>query len=167
MSRILTPRPLTREAFAPFGHVLEIPGAVHYPINNGMTERHHDLAPVELEGEGARACVSIFRGQPYAFPLKLVHMERHPRGSQAFTPLNGRPWLAIVAPDLPDGEPGRPEAFLCRGDQGLSYPRGRWHAVLTPFGAAQDFLVVDRAGPGVNLEERIFAEPWIIHAPEV
>lgn len=166
MSRLLTPRPLTREAFAPFGPVLEIPGANHYPINNGMTERHHDLAPVELAGEEARALISIFRGQPYALPLKLTLVERHPLGSQAFMPLNGKPWLAIVCPDGPGDKPGRPEVFLCRGDQGVSYPRGRWHAVLTPLGEAQDFLVIDRGGAGKNLEEFAFEEPWIIQSLE-
>ncbi len=33
---------LTREAFAPFGDVITLDGAQHYPINDGMTERFHD-----------------------------------------------------------------------------------------------------------------------------
>ena len=37
---------LTREAFAPFGDVIELAGARHYPINGGNTERYHDLARV-------------------------------------------------------------------------------------------------------------------------
>ena len=40
--KILLPRPLTREAFAPFGDVIETEGAHHYPINQGTTERYHD-----------------------------------------------------------------------------------------------------------------------------
>ena len=48
----LTIEPLTSAAFAPFGQVIETSGAQHYPINNGMTERYHDLARVELGHAG-------------------------------------------------------------------------------------------------------------------
>ncbi|WP_372435849.1 ureidoglycolate lyase, partial [Pandoraea sputorum] len=34
---------LTREAFAPFGDVIELEGAKHFAINGGTTERFHDL----------------------------------------------------------------------------------------------------------------------------
>lgn len=44
--------PLTREAFAPFGDVIELEGARQFPINQGTTTRFHDLANVEV-GEGA------------------------------------------------------------------------------------------------------------------
>jgi ureidoglycolate lyase len=64
MSRTITVEPLTREAFAPFGQVIETAGAHHYPINNGMTERYHDLARIELGGTNPRPLISIFRGQP-------------------------------------------------------------------------------------------------------
>jgi ureidoglycolate hydrolase len=64
--------PLTAAAFAPFGQVIEIAGAQHYPINNGMTERYHDLARVELGGVHPRPLISIFRGQPYDLPLTLL-----------------------------------------------------------------------------------------------
>jgi ureidoglycolate lyase len=89
--------PLTAAAFAPFGQVIGIDGAQHYKINNGMTERYHDLARVELGGVHARPLISIFRGQPYALPLTLRLVERHPLGSQAFYPLSANPWLVIVA----------------------------------------------------------------------
>ena len=55
--------PLTAAAFAPFGQVIELAGAEHFAINNGMTERYHDLAKIELGGEQARPMISIFRGQ--------------------------------------------------------------------------------------------------------
>jgi ureidoglycolate lyase len=69
MSRVITarcPLPLTREAFAPFGDVIEADGAHHYPINGGMCERFHDLARVEAAGPNARVLISIFKGTPYA-----------------------------------------------------------------------------------------------------
>ena len=165
MIRTLRAEPLTREAFAPFGDVIETEGAHHYPINGGKCERYHDLATVEAQGENARVLVSIFKGTPYAFPLELMLVERHPLGSQAFVPLQPAPFLVVVCPNGPDG-PGTPRAFLTRPGQGVNYPAGRWHAVLTPIGAPQDFLVVDRGGDGVNLEEYHFDEPWIVTLPE-
>lgn len=165
MSRIVAARPLTREAFAEFGDVLDTEWDDHYPINGGKCERYHDLARVEAEGPNARVLVSIFRGQPYDFPLKLAMVERHPFGSQAFMPLSPAPFLVVVCHDGPEG-PAEPHAFLTRPGQGVSYPRNLWHAVLTPIGAPQDFLVVDRGGDGVNLEEHHFDEPWEIRLPE-
>ena len=166
MSRDLTVQPLTRAAFAPFGQVLD-PGdwTNHYPINAGACERYHDLATAEVAGTDARVIMSIFRGKPYAFPLTLAMMERHPYGSQAFMPLSPRPFLVVVAHDA-DGAPGEPQAFVTAAGQGVNYPRNLWHAVLTPIGAPQDFLVVDRVGVEKNLEEHHFAEPWTIHLPE-
>ena len=161
--RILARR-LTREAFAPFGDVIDTAGSAHYPINGGMCERHHDLARVEALGPNARVLMSIFRGQPYVLPLTLTLVERHPFGSQAFMPLSPQPFLVIVCPDGDDG-PGTPQAFLAGPGQGVNYPRNRWHGVLTPFGGPQDFLVVDRGGDGANLEEFRFARPWLIELP--
>jgi ureidoglycolate lyase len=164
MKRIVA-RPLTREAFAPYGDVIEAEGARHYPINGGMAERYHDLACVEAAGPNARVLISLFKGQPYALPLELQLVERHPFGSQAFMPLQDRPWLVIVAHDGEDG-PTEPEAFLAQGHQGVNYPRNQWHGVVTPFGAPQDFLVVDRGGDGANLEEFTYEAPYLVTLPE-
>ena len=74
----LTPEPLTREAFAPFGDVIEASDAVrHFTINAGNTERYHDLADIDAGPDG-RVIVSIFRGQPRTLPFKVEMMERHP-----------------------------------------------------------------------------------------
>ncbi len=161
MNATLTARPLTRAAFAPFGDVIATDGASHYPINGGMCERYHDLARVETLGPNARTLVSIFRGRPYPMPLRLDLVERHPLGSQAFYPLSPRPFLVVVCHDE-GGVPGRPQPFLAAPGQGVNYAANTWHAVLTPIGEPQDFLVVDRGGDGVNLEEYRFPAPWII-----
>lgn len=162
--RTVTIEPLTREAYAPFGQVIEVEGAHHFPINNGMTERYHDLATVELGGTDPRPLISIARGKPYALPLTLKMMERHPLGSQAFHPLSRRPFLSIVAPDE-GGRPGTPRAFRCAPGQGINMAMNVWHAVLTPLEAESDFLLIDRGGDGNNLEEHFFDEPWTIVAP--
>lgn len=161
MSGAIAIRPLSREAFAPFGQVLTTEGTHHYPINNAMTERFHDLANVEIGGENGRTLISIFRGQPYDLPLTLDMVERHPLGSQAFMPLHDRPFLVIVAPDE-NGKPGMPLAFLTEPGVGVNIGRNVWHGVLTPLDEAGDFLVVDRGGDGVNVEEFFFEEPFIV-----
>ena len=157
----ITVEPLSAEAFAPFGQVITTEGAHHYPINLGMTERFHDLARLELGGVHARPLISIFRGQPYALPLTLRLVERHPLGSQAFFPLSLRRWLSVVAPDL-HGVPGRPRAFMVPPGVGVNIAMHTWHGVLTALDAQSDFLVVDRGGEGNNLEEFHFPEPYTV-----
>lgn len=161
MSRTIAIEPLTKEAFAPFGQVLTTEGAHHFPINNGMTERFHDLADVEIGGENGRTLISIFRGQPYSLPLTLNLVERHPLGSQAFMPLHSRPFLVTVCPDE-NGKPGTPRAFLTGPGTGVNIGRNVWHGVLTALEQEGDFLVVDRGGDGINLEEHIFDEPYTV-----
>ncbi|OYR11015.1 ureidoglycolate lyase [Brucella grignonensis] len=149
---VLEVEPLTKAAFAPFGDVIEVDGAERRLINNGTTERFHDLARVEATGTDARVLINIFRGQSFAAPINVVMMERHPFGSQAFIPLNGRSFLVVVAEDV-EGKPARPRAFLARGDQGVNYWRNVWHHPLVSLEQTSDFLIVDRAGNENNLEE--------------
>lgn len=161
--RIVTVRPLSAADFAPFGDVIEAAGPPSFAFNAGMADRFHDLARVEAEGPDGRIGISIGRARPYALPLRLAMVERHPLGSQAFVPLSPDPFLVIVAPDL-DGRPGVPRAFLTAPGQGVNYLRGVWHGVLTPLGRSASFLIVDRIGPGDNLEEHHFTEPWTVSA---
>jgi ureidoglycolate lyase len=165
MTRTVTAQPLTRAAFTPFGDVIDTDWDHHFPINAGKCERYHDLAKVEAGGPAARVLISIFRGTPYDMPLKLAMVERHPFGSQAFMPLTPAPFLVVVCPDTPEG-PGAPLAFLTRPGQGVNYRRNTWHGVLTPLGAPQDFLVVDRGGDGNNVEEYFFDQPWEVRLPD-
>lgn len=155
----LNAQPLTPEAFAPFGDVIDTRTAEYFHINAGRTRRYHDLAKVETLGDEAHALISIFVSQPVAMPLALDFLERHPLGSQAFMPLDRRPYLVVVAPI---GERVRARdlhAFLARGDQGVNYHAGVWHHALLALDAESDFLVVDRGGPGDNCETYGLAEP--------
>lgn len=145
---MLKPDLLTPAAFAPFGDVIEARAATAVEINTGFTTRFHELATAETDD---RVIMSIFRGRPR--PLQAAMLECHPLGSQAFVPLGGQPWLVVVS-ETPDAAGLR--AFWCRGDQGVNYRTGVWHHPLLVLGAAQDFLVVDRAGTGPNLHEVFF-----------
>lgn len=157
--RTVRPKPLTPAAFAPYGEVISARDeAHHYPINYGATTRYHALGhTTAIDGQ---VILSIFRSTPLP-RLVLKIMERHPDGSQAFMPLNGRPYLVAVAPP---GElaPSRIEVFLADGSQGVNYAAGTWHHYSLALGEVSDFLVVDRQGPGPNLDEIEMAqEDWI------
>lgn len=161
--RVIRAVPLTDAAFAPFGEVLEAAGEPDFQINQGMCDRFHDLARIAVADADGAPAISIGRGRPYALPLELRLVERHPLGSQAWIPLDGDPFLVVVAPDE-EGVPGRPLAFLTRPGQGVNYHRGTWHGVVTPLERPQRFLIVDRVGPGPNLVEHVFDTPWIVTA---
>ncbi|HMO06918.1 MAG TPA: ureidoglycolate lyase [Paracoccaceae bacterium] len=156
--RTIRPRPLTPDAFAPFGQVLETAGDFRL-INAGLCRRFHDRASLEF-GDG-RAGISVFQAEPRALPYAFDLIERHPEGSQAFLPMAADPFLVIVAAD-PAAEP---LAFLTSGAQGINLNRGTWHGVLTPLAAPGLFAVVDRIGSGANLEEHRFTEPWTVLPP--
>ena len=96
------PEPLTREAFRPFGDVIEMEGSGHFTINQGFAERFNDLAHVDVAAEGGSTNVSLFLCQPRPLPIEIRLMERHPLGSQIFFPLEDRPWLVLVAEDVHD-----------------------------------------------------------------
>lgn len=149
----LRPGALTAEDFAPYGEVIDTAEAGHYPINEGTTERYHDLAAIDVAEADGRPLLNIFRGQPRELPMRIAMMERHPLGSQAFVPLGIAPWLVVVARA---GDPPGPHdlrAFLARPDQGVNYRRGVWHHPLIALEAVCDFLVIDRGGGGENCEE--------------
>jgi ureidoglycolate lyase len=149
----LTLEPLTRAAFEPFGDVIELDGARHFPINGGTTERFHDLARVDVGADvGGRPLINVFRGQPRAQPVEISMMERHPLGSQAFLPLGVVSYLVVVAP-AGEFDASKLRAFFTRGWQGVDYARGVWHHPLIVLNTGADFIVVDRGGEGENCEE--------------
>ncbi|QYK42965.1 MAG: ureidoglycolate lyase [Paracoccaceae bacterium] len=156
--KTIRPAPLTAAAFAPYGQVLDAACEFRL-INAGLCRRHHDRATLDFAD--GRAGISVFHAEPRALPYAFDLIERHPEGSQAFLPMTQHPFLVIVAPD-PQAEP---LAFMTNGAQGINLNRGTWHGVLTPLHAPGLFAVVDRIGPGTNLEEHRFTEPWTVTAP--
>ena len=163
-TRTIMAQSLTASAFAPIGTAIDTGPASPRPMNAGMAQRYHDLAAIDVIGDGAHVVLGLVEAQPYALPLRLTLVERHPLGAQAFVPLNAAPFLVIVCPDEA-GLPGTPQAFVTSPHQGVCYARNIWHGVLTPFGAAQNFVVIDRGGPGDNLQEHVFDAPWTVCLP--
>ncbi len=154
--------PLTSEAFAPFGDVLEIAGDPDKIINQGLCGRYHNRATLDFGPDG-RAGISLFNADPRALPYRLDMVERHPDGSQAFVPMHENPWLVIVAETGTQG-PGEVHAFRAAPGQSVNFHRGTWHGVLTPLHAPGLFAVIDRIGSTPNLEEHWLEEPLLITA---
>ena len=157
--RILSPEPLTREAFRPFGDVVEMEGSTHFTINQGFAERFNDVANVDVTSEGGMTNVSLVDCTPRPLPIEIRIMERHPLGSQLFYPLQDRPWLVLVAGDVHDI--GSYRAFTATGRQGVNYAKNVWHHPLLVLDADSRFIIVDRKGPGNNLEEVWFEESFV------
>lgn len=162
MTISLKAQPLTKTGFAPFGDVIETDGAHHFPINQGTTERYHDLANLDTNRIGGNPIVSIFEANPRPAPIPLQVMERHPIGSQAFYPLQPEDWLVVVADSHNPLAPENIKAFRATGHQGVNYAPGTWHHPLLVLKPASRFLVIDRKGPGENLEERAFEDAVVV-----
>lgn len=153
MTRTIRPRPLTSEAFAPYGDVIEATDVVEQrEINEGFTRRFHDLADINVTSDNGKPGVSIFRSRPRTMPLTLAMMERHPKSSQAFIPLGDSPYIVAVAP-AGNLDPANIEVFLASSDQGVNYRAGTWHHYSLALDAQSDFLVVDRIANDENCDE--------------
>jgi len=159
MSNRIKVQPLTAEAFAPFGDVMDASGAPDKMINQGKCGRFHNKARLDFS-DGA-AGISIFQGEVETLPLKLEMVERHPDGSQAFVPMSLDPFLVVVATDEA-GVPTNPQAFITETGQAINFHRGTWHGVLAPLSKPGLFAVVDRIGEGENLQEHWFDPGYII-----
>lgn len=156
--KILAPKALTSENFKAFGDVIEVNAAnQHFTINDGFTERYHDLATIDVTENKGRTLVNIFRATPLAQPITIKMMERHPLSSQAFMPLGQQPYLVVVAP-AGKFNINQIEVFKANSNQGVNYHKGTWHHYCLALNEISDFLVVDRGGDGDNCDVISFDE---------
>ena len=151
-------KPLSADAFAPYGEVLECTGE-SITINHGNCQRFHDLAGLDMDG--GQVGISLFHAKLRSLPYELDLMERHPLGSQAFIPMSTDGFLILVADD-DDGVPVNIQAFVSRPNQGINLHKNTWHGVLTPLSGSGMFVVVDRIGDGNNLEEHNLSATVVI-----
>jgi ureidoglycolate lyase len=153
----LRPSPLTQVHFKRFGQVMDTTDAETLLINNGTTERFHDLASVDVIGGHGRVSLSIFRVlEAASLPMQITLMERDPLGSQSFMPLGGDDWFIVVCEGQDKPDPATLRCFRATGQQGINYGRNVWHHPLISQMPGQQFLVVDRVGDGDNLEVACF-----------
>jgi ureidoglycolate lyase len=153
---------LSADAFAPFGDVIEIAGRPSRSINDGTCERFDDLAPVDVMASAGRPLISIFKSIARTLPLQVRSLERHPLSSQAFIPLDGLPFLVVVAAEGDAPLASRIRAYRASGTQGVNYRRNTWHHALIALDRTCRFLVVDRGGPGDNCDEITVADAVVL-----
>jgi len=136
-SKILTPVPLTANAFALFGAVFDLgkgePGT-----------RDAFAAPMENLRPDAKLNVSISRPLPIPMPITIEWLERHPHSSQTFVPLKMSRYAVLVCPTKDDGTPDINNAltFIGAANQGLMYKPNVWH---------HPFAALDRNAESVML----------------
>ncbi len=136
VERVLIARPLTAEAFGRYGEVVE---------HRGDTRRVRVSGAFETTETGREPALWVSRtGEAATWPVRIQELERHPRSAQTFLPLDGAPYLVVVAPDAPDGgpDPARMEAFVASAHQGVLYRRNVWHHGLSVFRAGAQFAVI-------------------------
>lgn len=163
--------PLTPKGFSKFGSVFsadeQIANTKTAEANQGTAIKLLKVAPVTNNsrdapsGKVATANWNIFRsfppkdrlsneGNKWTFVAKVL--ERHPYSTQTFVPMGREAkrygFLVICAPADPEngGLPAyhESEAFLCRGDQSITYGVGVWHAPMITLGPWEllDFAVL-------------------------
>lgn len=163
-ARLIRAHALTREAFAPYGDVIDAAcDATGGAINGGTAQRFDDLTRLDVDDSGGAACLAIFRCAAAAHvpPLRLTMFERHRLGSQSFVPMGLGRCLAIVAggADAPDEEAIR--AFVVEPGQGVTLHRGVWHHPLMTLGAA-DILVIERRAAAADCDIVALAGHFVV-----
>ena len=155
--------PITPEAFAQFGDVLDTRGLSPKTINAGKCKRFHNLAGVDvLDGQVG---ISMFRAELRSLPYSVDLLERHPLGSQAFIPCSPDSFLVIVAQNSGGDAGGSPvgvRAFITEAHQGINLHRNVWHGVLTPLAGSGVFAVIDYIGEQDNLVEFVLDEAVMV-----
>lgn len=148
----LAVEPLNQAAFFSFGDVIEANNSAKtLVINDGYTQRFHDLAHIDVMNENGKTGVSIFRSSPLESPITIRIMERHPLSSQMFMPLGDEPYLVVVAPAGEFCE-ANIRAFLAQPSQGVNYHAGTWHHYCIALNQLSDFLVIDRIYSDNNID---------------
>lgn len=142
--RTLVARPLTPEAFAPFGDVVSAGLKAGAAANQGTAVRFDWSARLENGRSGAKPNLAVFRSVPQALPFTVKLLEHHPQSSQAFLPMRCSRFLVCVAPTAPSGGPDLEGlvAFVCGPGQGVNYHRGVWHHPIIALDAPAEFAML-------------------------
>lgn len=127
--------PLTSEAFAAFGQVLQGSGA--------QTERKGFAARMENGRPGARPNMTYMKLVPAMGSIRIEALERHPCSNQTFIPLNGTRYIVAVCPSTPNGDPvvAEMKVFVAEASQAVNYDADVWHAPRMALSAPGEFVM--------------------------
>jgi ureidoglycolate lyase len=157
-NRFLRALPVTREAFAPLGWVIDAPDAVGVAINGGSSQRIDGLTELAFDAEGGKPCLAIFKAKARDPAGPWVELERHCLGTQTFIPLNGVPYVVLVALGAAKPDASTLRAFTVSGQQGITLRAGTWHHGLLALSDG-DFVVLERSADAVDCELAQLLEP--------
>jgi ureidoglycolate lyase len=154
----IKPQKLTREAFAPFGDVIDMP-------REAGRYYHDDALGDQRPGASPSLSVALKAETPER-PLKSEMMERHEFSSQTFIPVEVGRWLIVVALHAAKGGPDMTEAraFIADGSQGVTYKANTWHHGLTTLDRPGSFAVFMWKA-GTADEEFVPVEPFTVKIP--
>jgi ureidoglycolate lyase len=161
----LAPRQISVEAFAPFGTLIEARLRPPEPINAGTTQRHSDLASLDLRAPGCDPRIGIYVARARAFPLTIAKLERHRQASQVFIPMGGHAFVVVVAPGGESPEWEGLHAFVTGPGQAIALRRGCWHHGLVALGDGDRFAVIEGGNYREDTEERTAPGPIELEAP--
>ena len=135
---------LSAQAFAPFGEVISVEGHAGILVNQGRGQRFDTGAHIAHSTSANEPTLALYHMQPSRLPVSLDLLERHPHSAQMFLPMGARRYLVVVAPALAGGAPDAAEvrAFVARGDQGVIYAPGIWHAPLAALDEVSTFAMI-------------------------
>lgn len=162
-ARIL--RPLTADAFRPFGQVLEPDAA--YTVNLGHADRTDLLTRLDHRESAPHLCLSHFDVRPMVLPATITELEAHPYTAQVFLPITPCRAVVVVALAGVDGEPDLEtlDAFLAAPGQAILYDVGVWHAGLTTAGDPGAFLMAMWRGERPDTRVEPLSRPVGIDLP--
>ncbi|WP_413111528.1 ureidoglycolate lyase [Thaumasiovibrio sp. DFM-14] len=149
--------PLTKENFKPFGDVIEKANSDYFHINDKTGQRFHGLGSVDVSDD-IDPIISIIRADGVKGRKCVDLLEKHPKGSQAFYPLNGEKFIVVVASGDDDIDESTLRAFITDGEQGVNYHRDVWHYLLFAKDMPTDFLTIDRAGEDNCIVQKLSKE---------
>lgn len=159
-TRTVRARPLTAEAFAPSGQVLQATGP--QPQRREFAARMHNGRAL------AQPNLTYMKVAPAGGAVLVRAVERHPHSNQAFVPLNGTQHLVAVCPSDADGRPQveRLEVFVASGAQAVNYDANVWHAPRTALSAPGEFVMFRwDDGGGLDTELVPLATPIAVALP--
>jgi len=155
----IVPQPLTKEAFAPFGDVIDVP--------NEPGRQYYEEALGNLRPAAHPSLSMSLKAETPDRPLKADLLERHEFSSQTFVPIDVARWLVVVAPHARAGGPdlARVRAFVATGKQGGTYKPNTWHHGLTVLDKPGRFAVFMWRDGGKGDEEFVPVAPFTIRIP--
>jgi ureidoglycolate lyase len=134
---------LEASAYEPYGSVLSAhrTDVSSKAANQGTAVRRDFLADLVNQRPNARANLASFCCAPVeGWPRSLALLEKHPRSTQMFVPMNAKRYLIVVAlgDEAPDLSTAR--AFIASGTQGITYRPGVWHHPMIALDSSIDFV---------------------------